>query len=119
MYLLIEKPTNVVADIQAEQFSVDTVRYEWIEDKSVTDRSKVANFTYNKQNKQFTERPRAEQPRDIVAEKLASLEAQVASIKGEPVLGIAETADPSLSPLWLLLFTIPVALVVYLRSKKL
>lgn len=115
MWLLIEKSTDVVADIQAEQFSVDTIRYEWIEDKSVTDRSKVANFVYNKQNKQFTERPRAEQPRDVVAEKLASLEAQIAEVKGEPILGVSE--QPTFNYLYLL--AIPVVVGAFILGKKL
>ena len=114
MYLLIEKSTGVVADVQEQPFPV-TSDFEWVEDNSVRDRTEVGKSTYNKQNKQFTERPRAEQPRDLVKEKLASLEAEIASIKGEPILGVSE--QPTFNYLYLL--AIPVVIGAYLLGKKL
>lgn len=101
MYLLIEKSTNIVRDIQSQPFAV-TSDFEWIEDKSITERTTVG-WTYNKDSKEFVAPPLApsrpsELPNSILTEKIAELEARLEQVDSkEPRLGVAHD---SLSPVW-------------------
>lgn len=125
MWLLIDEQTDRVLDIQEQPFPV-AEGLLWIEDTSITDRSKAVNFTYDRQSKEFTELPTSptrpsELSNNQIAQKLADLDAKIESTKGgrEPVLGVGggETPDPSFNPLYLLL--IPVVVGAYLLGKKL
>lgn len=121
MWLLIHEQTNRVLDIQEKPFEV-AQGMVWVEDTSITDRSKAANFTYDRQNKQFTELPKPPEPRDLAAEKIATLETRLQELetKGtkEPILGVGEiqAQDQGFNPLYLLL--IPVVVGAYFLGKK-
>jgi len=123
MYLLIEKSTNVVADIQAETFAVNA-GFEWIEDKSVTDRTLVNTVTYDKQTKEFTKLPaQPQRPSELtdtfIAQKLEELDTKIESAKvsKEPILGVGQKQEASFNLLYLLV--IPVVIGAYLLGKKL
>lgn len=121
MWLLIHEQTNRVLDIQEKPFEV-AQGMVWVEDTSITDRSKAANFTYDRQKKEFTELPPQPVPRDLVSEKLVTLEAKIQELETksgkEPILGVGEiqVQDSSFNPLYLLL--IPVVVGAYFLGKK-
>lgn len=118
MWLLIDEQTNRVLDIQEQPFPV-AEGLLWVEDTSITNRSKAANFTYDRQKKEFTELPKPPEPRDLVSEKLKALEIKLEQLetKGErePVLGMNEVPQDSFGPLS---FVTPFIVGAYLIGKK-
>lgn len=111
MYILLDKRTGIIEDIVEQPFDV-TFDFEWVEDAKITytDIKKI----YDKNTKKITEPPRAEVPRDFVSEKLATLEARIAEISGEPILGVAEKTSVN----YMYFFVIPLVLIAYFLGKK-
>lgn len=121
MYLLLEKSTNIVRDIQVETFGV-TEDFEWVENKDIETRAQVG-WIYDKQTKEFTapelttQRP-SEISNSEIAQKLVELDAKIENTKGgrEPILGAAQP-QPTFN--WLYLLVIPVVIGAYFLGKKL